>query len=67
MDQQGTIKETNLEVHGSLPTLQEDINVENQVHGKINMRWNKVKVTRKKLDIMFNFHWDGWSVVLGTS
>jgi hypothetical protein len=27
----------------------------------------KIRVERQQMDIMFDFHWDGWMVVLGTS
>jgi hypothetical protein len=39
MHQQGTRKDTNQEVHGGLPTLQEDIRLEQQSHGNIDMMW----------------------------
>jgi hypothetical protein len=54
MHQQGTRKETNQEVHGGLPTLQEDIRLENQSHGNTSTMWNTV--ARQQLDIMFIFH-----------
>jgi hypothetical protein len=53
MHHQGTIKETNPEVHGGLPTLQEDIRLENQSHGNTGTMQNKV--ARQQLDIMFVF------------
>jgi hypothetical protein len=56
MHQQGTKKEANLKVHGALPTLQEDIRLENQSHGNINTMQRKIRVEGQQLEIMFVFH-----------
>ena len=66
MHQQGTKKETNQEVHGGILTLQEDIKLKKQSHGNPCMMHSKIRVTRQQMDIMFDFHWDGWMVILGT-
>jgi hypothetical protein len=34
---------------------------------KPDMMQSKIRVERQQMDIMFDFHWDGWMVVLGTS
>jgi hypothetical protein len=68
MHQQGTIKETNQDkVHGGLLALWEEIRLEKQSYGNTDMMQRKIRVVREKMDIMFDFHWDGWMVILGTS
>jgi hypothetical protein len=67
MHQQGTRQETDQEVHGGLPTLREEIRLQKQSHGNPDMMQSKIRVARQQRDIMFDFHWDGWMVVLGTS
>jgi hypothetical protein len=67
MHQQGTRQENDQEVHGGLPTQWEELKLQKQSHGKPNMMQSKIKVARKHIDFMFDFHWDGWMVVLGAS
>ena len=67
MHQQGTKHETVQEVHGGLPTLQEEIRLQKQSHDNLDMMQRKIRVARQQMDIMFDFHFDGWMVILGTS
>jgi hypothetical protein len=46
INQHGTRKETNEEVHGGLPTLHENIRLEKQAHGNIDTMQIKIKVER---------------------
>jgi hypothetical protein len=65
MHQQGTRKETNLEVHGGLLALQEDIRLEKQSHGNPDMMQSKIRVARQQLDIMLtSIRMDGWSYLV---
>jgi hypothetical protein len=68
MHQHGTRKETNPEkVHGGLLALREEIKLQKQSHGNPDMMQRKIRVARQRIDIMFDFLWDGWMVTLGTS
>jgi hypothetical protein len=68
MHHRGTRKEANREkAHGGLLTLQEEIRLQKQSHGNHDMMQSMIRVERQQMDIMFDFHWDGWMVVLGTS
>jgi hypothetical protein len=49
MDQHGTRKETNQEVHGGIPTLQDDIRIEKQSHGTKGVIRIKIRVARKQV------------------
>jgi hypothetical protein len=66
MHQQGTRHETDQVVHGGLPTLWEELRLHKQSHGNPDMMKTKIRVARQQMDIMFDFYWDGWMVVLGT-
>jgi hypothetical protein len=56
MNQYGTKKENDKEVHGGLLSLHEDIILEKQSHGIPDMMQSKLRVASQRLDIMFDFH-----------
>jgi hypothetical protein len=67
LHQQGTKQETDQEVHGGLLALREELKLHKQSHGNPNMMQRNIRVERWQIDIMFDFHWNGWMVVPGTS
>jgi hypothetical protein len=66
MHQWGTRKDTNQEVHGGLPTLHEDIRLEQQSHGNIDMMWRKLKVERTTVGHLVHLPLGWMDGVLGT-
>jgi hypothetical protein len=61
MDQHDTQNASNCEIHGDITTLHGEIIVD---QGEIRLQ---VKVETKYLDPVFTFHYDGWSLVIGTN
>ena len=65
MDQDGTKRESIMEVHGRIKIMHGDIRVAQWQQGNRRTRI-KIKVAMKQLDLMSISHLDGWMIVLGT-